>query len=72
VKKKITDERSAPPDGESLSDFVDAAARTLALPLEPAWKPAIEQNVRVTLQHAALVAEFPLADEAEPAPTYKV
>jgi len=56
---------------DTLDDFIDAAASALALPLEQAWKPAIKSNLAVTLKHAALVAEFKLPDEAEPAPVFK-
>jgi hypothetical protein len=54
-----------------LDDFIAAAAAALDLPLEPAWKPAVKANLEVTLKHAALVAEFALPDEAEPAPIFK-
>ena len=55
---------------DPLDELIDAAARALDLPLEPAWRPAVKANLQVTLSHAALVAEFPLADEAEPAPVF--
>jgi hypothetical protein len=56
---------------DALDDFIDAAARALELPLEPAWKPSVKANMDVTLKHAALVAEFELANDAEPAPIFK-
>ena len=56
---------------DPLDDFLNAAAQALDLPLEEAWKPAVKANLAVTLQHAALVAEFPLPDEAEPAPVFR-
>jgi len=56
---------------DKLDAFIDAAAVTLDLPLEPAWKPAVKANLEVTLRHAAAYADFPLPDEAEPAPVYK-
>ena len=59
---------TTPPD--RLDDFITAAAAALDLPLEPAWRPAVEANLAVTLRHAALVAAFPLGDEAEPAPVF--
>jgi hypothetical protein len=58
-------------DRDSLDDYIDAAARALAVPIEPAWKPAVRANLEVTLRLAALVAEFPLPDEAEPAPVFE-
>jgi hypothetical protein len=56
---------------DPLDDFIVAAARALDLPAEPKWLPAIRANLRVTLQHAALVAEFTLPDDAEPAPVFR-
>jgi hypothetical protein len=55
---------------DPLDDFIDAAARALGLPIEPAWKPAIRANLEVTLRLAALVGAFALPDEAEPAPVF--
>lgn len=56
---------------DKLDDFITAAAAALDLPLEEAWRPTIKANLEVTLRLANLVAEFPLPDEAEPAPIYK-
>ena len=43
----------------------------LALPIDPAWLPAVRSNLDVTLKHAAAVAEFNLPDDAEPAPVFR-
>ena len=56
---------------DPLDDFIDAAARALALPVEPDWRPAVAANLRVTLEHAASVEAFALPDDAEPAPVFK-
>jgi hypothetical protein len=56
---------------DALDDFISAASATLALPLEPEWRPAVKANLEVTLRLAKMVAEFPLPDEAEPAPVFK-
>jgi hypothetical protein len=56
---------------DPLDDFIAAAAAALQLPLEPSWHAAVKSNIEVTLKHANLVAEFPLPDEAEPAPVFK-
>jgi hypothetical protein len=53
-----------------LDDFIDAAARALALPIKDAWKPAVRANLEVSLRLARLVDEFPLPDETEPASVY--
>jgi hypothetical protein len=42
------------------------------VPLDAAWKPAVRGNLEVSLKLARLVDEFPLPDDAEPAPVYKV
>ena len=62
---------NAMPDGDPTDDFIEAAAKSLSLSLDPAWKPAIRDNLAVTLRLARLVEDFPLSDEAEPAPVYK-
>ena len=59
------------PDPASLDDYIAAAARVLDLPIDPAWQPAVRANLELTLRLAAVVAEFPLPDEAEPAPVFE-
>ena len=56
---------------DPLDDFILAAAKALDLPLQEAWQPAVKANLAVTLKHAALVGEFALPDEAEPAPVFR-
>jgi hypothetical protein len=56
---------------DTLDDFIDAAARMLDLPLEPEWRAAVKANLQVTLRQAALVSEFALPDDAEPAPVFR-
>jgi hypothetical protein len=55
---------------DPLDDFIDAAAKVLALPVEDAWKPAVRANLEVSLKLARLVDEFALPDETEPASVY--
>lgn len=62
---------NAMPDRDQTDDFIKAAAKSLDLSLDPAWKPAIRSNLEVTFKLARLVEEFPLPDDAEPAPVYK-
>ena len=69
-KKSRPARRRATPGTDRHLDFIDAAARVLDLAIEPSWKPAIEANLEATLQLAASFMEFPLADEAEPAPIF--
>ena len=56
---------------DPLDDLIDASARALKLPVEPAWKPTIRFNLGVTLKLAAYVEAFELPDEAEPAPVFR-
>jgi Protein of unknown function (DUF4089) len=61
---------SKPAGGDALDRFIDATAQALALPVESAWKPAVRFNLDVTLYAAGLFADFPLPDDAEPAPVF--
>ena len=70
VRAKSARPDSAPSSRAPLDHFIDAAAHALALPIEPAWKGAIRTNLAVTLALAASFAEFPLPDDAEPAPVF--
>jgi hypothetical protein len=58
-------------DEDAVDEFIDAAARALGIPVEPQWKPGIKANLQVTLRMAAMVADFELPDEAEPAPVFE-
>ena len=58
------------PDSDQLAQFIDAAALLLDLPIEPAWKDAVKGHLEATLRLASSFAEFPLPDEAEPAPVF--
>ena len=62
--------KSAPAAPELLDQFIEAAAHALALPVEAAWKGAVKANLEVTLRLAASFADFPLPDDAEPAPVF--
>jgi 1-carboxybiuret hydrolase subunit AtzG-like len=57
-------------NSDPLDDFIAASAQTLGLPMNSDWSPAVRANLEVTLKHAALVAEFELPDDAEPAPIF--
>lgn len=56
---------------DKLDDFITVASAALDLPLDPAWQPTVKANLEVTLKLANMVAEFPLPDEAEPAPVFR-
>jgi hypothetical protein len=56
---------------DPLDEMIDAATGALRIPLEPEWKAEVKTQLQVTLRHGALVAEFPLPDDAEPAPIFR-
>ena len=58
------------PDDATLDAFADAGLALLGQPIDPAWRPGIRANLRVSLRLAALVTDFALPDEAEPAPVF--
>jgi 1-carboxybiuret hydrolase subunit AtzG-like len=59
------------PKPDTLDDFIVGGAQALDLELAPEWLPAVRSNLQVTLRHAALVGEFALPDDAEPAPVFE-
>jgi hypothetical protein len=56
---------------DPLDDFITATADALALPIEPAWRPAVRAHLEVTLRLGKLVEDFDLPDDAEPAPLFR-
>ncbi len=55
---------------DPIDALVAANARALGLTLDPAWQTSVAFNLRLILRHAALVDEFKLPDDAEPAPIF--
>jgi hypothetical protein len=68
--KKSVRAQARPASRDTLDDYIVAAGHALDLPIEPAWRGAIKANLAVTLRLAARYADFPLPDDAEPAPVY--
>ena len=56
---------------DPLDELITAAAAALALPIDPAWRPAIRAHLAVTLRLARTVEDFALPDESEPAPVFR-
>ena len=57
---------------DDLTDaWITSSAALLGLPIESAWMPSIRANVEATFRLAKMVDDFPLPDEAEPAPIYE-
>ncbi|MGD9921773.1 MAG: DUF4089 domain-containing protein [Pseudorhodoplanes sp.] len=57
-------------DHDIADAWITSSAALLELPIDTAWLPTIRANVEVTLRLAKLVDDFPLPDEAEPAPVF--
>lgn len=55
---------------DAIDALVTAGAQALALPVDPAWHGSIRFNLQLVLTLAARVDEFPLPDDAEPAPVF--
>jgi Protein of unknown function (DUF4089) len=55
---------------DPLDDYIDAVSKALRLPIADAWKPAVRANLEISLRLAALVDEFALSDETEPASVF--
>jgi hypothetical protein len=66
--------QSRPTASAKATDAVDALvaanARALDLTLDPAWHQGVAFNLRLILHLGALVDEFKLPDDAEPAPVF--
>jgi hypothetical protein len=59
------------PDDKKLDAYVAGAAQALGLSLDTASPAAIQANLAVLLQAAALFDAFPLPDDAEPGPVFR-
>ena len=59
------------PTPDQLSAYLDASARVLGIPIEPEWRDSVRAQLEVTFRLAGLVLDFPLPDEAEPAPVFE-
>jgi hypothetical protein len=57
-----------PPD---LGAFLDAALAVVRLPLEAELRERVLIHLGIAVGMAGLVLDFPLSDEAEPAPVYQ-
>jgi hypothetical protein len=57
-------------DATDLDAFLAAGTALLGIPVQPGWRDAIRQHLAVSLMLAGQVLDFPLPDEAEPAPVF--
>jgi 1-carboxybiuret hydrolase subunit AtzG-like protein len=56
---------------DPLQDLMIAGQFLLGMAIPAAWWPAVKANVEVLRHQAQLFDEFPLPDDAEPAPVFK-
>jgi hypothetical protein len=61
--------RAKKPD--AMETLLAASAQALALPIDPAWRAGVKLNLQLIFRYAALVEEFALPDETEPAPVFR-
>jgi 1-carboxybiuret hydrolase subunit AtzG-like len=59
------------PSADPTDEFIEAAAKSLGITVDPGWMPSVRMNVEVMLMLARQLEEFPLPDDSEPAPVYK-
>jgi hypothetical protein len=50
--------------------YADTMVKALGLPLTAEYAPQVEANLAVAFRLVQLVLDFPLPDEAEPAPVF--
>ena len=55
---------------DEIAAWVDAASGALSLPIAPAHRPGVLRYFALAAGHAALLEEFPLGLEDEPAPVF--
>jgi hypothetical protein len=71
LSKKQSKRLSRARTGSDETKFVAAAAPALRLQMDPAWEASVTFNLQLLMRHAALVSEFALPDEGEPAPVFR-
>ena len=57
-------------DTTDLDAYIAAGTALLGIPVLPEWRDAIRQHLAVSFDLASLVLDFPLPDEADPAPVF--
>jgi 1-carboxybiuret hydrolase subunit AtzG-like len=57
-------------DVTSLDAYIDAGTALLGIPVRPEWRDTIRQHLAVTLELAGALLDFPLPDDADPAPVF--
>jgi hypothetical protein len=68
---KKRDAAKAAQSTDALDALVMAGAEALGLAIDPAWRASVKFNLHLILRHAALVDEFTLPEDTEPAPIFR-
>jgi hypothetical protein len=55
---------------DAIDLLITAGTQALRLPLDPAWYGGVKFNLGLIMRLAAVVDDFPLADDAEPGPVF--
>ncbi len=56
-----------PPD---LDSYITAGTALLGIQMRPEWRDAVRQHLAISFDLGRIVLEFPLPDEADPAPVF--
>jgi hypothetical protein len=67
MNRKVTRKSPPAPKRDGIDSLVVANAQALGLTLDPSWEASVKLNLQLILRHAALVDDFSLPDDAEPA-----
>ncbi|HJY16532.1 MAG TPA: DUF4089 domain-containing protein [Xanthobacteraceae bacterium] len=67
MKRKVIRNSPPAPKRDSIDSLIIANAQALGLTLDPSWEASVKFNLQLILRHAALVDDFSLPDDAEPA-----
>ena len=58
-------------DEAALDALIDAGTAALGIKMKAEWRPAVRMHLAVSLDHAAIVLQTPLADHLDPAPVFR-
>jgi Protein of unknown function (DUF4089) len=74
AQPKKPSKRRLPADAigpDTIDNLVAASAQALGLNIDPAWYGSVKFNLQLILRIGTLVNDFPLPDDAEPAPVFR-
>jgi hypothetical protein len=56
---------------DELEAWLDASAALLDITIAPEWRDGVLMHLRITREIARPLLDYPLADDAEPAPVFR-